>query len=203
MIQKIFNKQNFLILNGSIMIIMGIIWLLYQTTELIQYSMLFYDIREYAELAIILLLGVMLIDRIKPQRTVGIIMLLVSIFIGIAVANNQIDLLKFSSLEKEWFYRSIVFIAIYLSLINLIAIDVNFKRIWHYKAEMLIIISLIGIIIYWTFTAYKSRFYISHKPIQTYHDLVNFYININQISTTLGGVGFIILGLNKFKPRNK
>ena len=199
MFQKLVNKRNFLIINGTLMIIMGLVWLLYLTTELAEYSMLFYDIREYAELAIILLLGVMLIDLTKPKKIVGIIMFLISIFIGIVVANNQIYLFKFSSVEKEWFYRSITFIAIYLSLISLFVIEVNFKKIRNYKVEMLIIISLIGIMIYWIFMAYKSTFIISSKPIQSYLHLVNFYLNINRMSTTLCGVGFIVLSLNKSK----
>ena len=133
MFQKLVNKRNFLIINGTLMIIMGIVWLLYLTTESTKYSMLFYNMREYAELAIILLLGVMLIDLAKPKKTVGIIMFLISIFIGIIVANNQITLFKFSSVDKEWFYRSITFIVIDLSLILLFAIKVNFKKIWNYK----------------------------------------------------------------------
>lgn len=201
MFQKLVNKRNFLMLNGILMIIMGIVWLLYLTTELTKYSMLFYNMREYAELAIVLLLGVMLIDLAKPKKIVGIIIFLISIFIGIIVANNQIYLFKFSSVDKEWFYRSIAFIAINLSLISLFAIEVNFKIIRNYKVEMLIIISLIGIIINWIFVAYKATHYISPKPVESYFQLVNFYLNINRISTTLCGVGFIALGISKSKNR--
>lgn len=49
MYQKLVTKRNFLILNGTLMIIMGIVWLFYLTTELTKYSKLFYDISEYAE----------------------------------------------------------------------------------------------------------------------------------------------------------
>lgn len=199
MFQKLVNRRNFLILNGTLMIIMGIVWLLYLTTELTKYSMLFYNMREYAELAIILLLSVMLIDLVKPKKIIGIIIFLISIFIGIIVANNQIYLFKFSSVDKEWFYRSIVFIAINLSLISLFAIEVNFKKIMNYKVEMLIIISLIGITINWFFWAYKAAHYISPKPVESYFQLVHFFSNLNQISTTLCGVGFIALGISKSK----
>lgn len=203
MFEKIVNKRNFLIINGTIMIIMGIVWLLYLTTESTKYSMLFYNMREYAELAIVLLLGVMLIDLAKPKKMVGIIMFLISIFIGIIVANNQIYLFKFSSIDKEWFYRAITFIVIDLSLISLFAIKVNFKKIMNYKFEMLIIISLIGIIINWIFVAYKATHYISPKPVEPYFQLVHFFLNLNQISSTLCGLGFIALGLSKSKNGNK
>lgn len=203
MFQKLVSKRNFLIINGTLMIIMGIVWLLYLTTESTKYSMLFYNMRDYAELAIILLLGVMLIDLTKPKKIVGIIMFLISIFIGIIVVNNQIDLFKFSSVDKEWFYRSITFIAINLSLILLFAIKVNFKKIGNHKVEMLIIISLIGIIINWIFMAYKATHYISPKPVESYLQLVRFFLHLNQISSTLCGVGFIALGLSKSKNGNR
>ncbi len=199
MFQKLVNKRNFLIINGTLMIIMGIVWLLYITTDLTKYSLLFYNMREYAELAIVLLLGVMLIDLAKPKKIVSIIMFLISIFIGIIVANNHIYLFKFSSVNKEWFYRSITFIAINLSLISLFAIKVNFKKIMNYKVEMLIIISLIGIIINWIFWAYKATHYISPKPVENYFQLIHFFSNLNQISSALCGVGFIVLGLRKMR----
>jgi len=203
MFQKLVKKRNFLIINGTLMIIMGIVWLLYLTTDLTKYSMLFYNMREYAELAIVLLLGVMLIDLIKPKKTVGIIMFLISIFLGIIVANNQITIFKFSSVDQEWFYRSITFIAINVALISLFAIKVNFKKIMNHKVEMLIIISLIGIIINWIFWGYKATHYISHKPVESYFQLVHFFSNLHQISSTLCGVGFIALGFSKSKVGNK
>jgi hypothetical protein len=183
MFNKIVNKRNLFIINGFIMILMGILWLMSLNTKDSQYSMLYYDIRPYAELAIILLLGVMLMDRLKASNISRTIMFLVFFFVGIIVANNQISLFEFSSLEKEWLYRSIAFISIYLALIVLLALEIDFKKLWHHKKEMLIIISLIGIIISWSFTAYKSAYYISSKPIQSYLDLVNYYLRINRVST--------------------
>lgn len=202
MFQKIVNKRNFLIIDGTIMILMSILWLLNLTTELTKFSMMFYDIREYAELAIILLLGVMIVDLIKPKKIVGIIIFLISIFIGIVVANNEINLFKFSSVDKEWFYRSIAFITIYISIISLFVFEMDLKKIRNYKVEILIIISLIGIIISWIFMAYKATFYISPRPIESYLWLVRFFLNINRISTALCGVGFIVLGLRKSKIGN-
>lgn len=199
MFNKIVNKRNLLIVNGSIMIFMGILWLMSLNTKDSQYSMLYYDIRPYAELAIILLLGVMLMDRLKANNITRTIMFLVFFFVGIIVANNQIPLFEFSSLEKEWFYRSITFIFIYLTLIVLLILEIDFKKLWHHKTEMLIIFSLIGIIISWSFTAYKSVYYISTKPIQSYLDLVNYYLRINRVSTLLCGLGFLILAFNQLK----
>lgn len=203
MFQKLVNKRNFLIINGAIMISMSILWLLYLTTELTKFGLMYYNIRDYAEIAIVLLLGVMLIDLAKPKKIVGIIMFLISIFIGIIVANNQIYLFKFSSVDEEWFYRSITFIVINISLISLFAIEVNFKKIRNYKIEMLIIISLVGVIINWIFVAYKATHYINPKPVESYFQLVHFFLNLNQISTALCGVGFIVLGLRKSKIGNK
>ncbi len=202
MFQKLVNKRNFLIINGAIMISMSILWLLYLTTELTKFGLMYYNIRDYAEIAIVLLLGVMLIDLAKPKEIVGIIMFLISIFIGIIVANNQIYLFKFSSVNEEWFYRSITFIAINISLISLFAIKVNFKKIRNYVIEMLIITSLIGITINWIFWAYKATHFFSPKPIESYFQLVHFFLNLNQISVTLCGVGFIALGFRKSKIGN-
>lgn len=199
MFQKIVNKRNFLILNGAIMIIMSMLWLLHITTDSTKYGMLFYNLKEYAELAIVLLLGVMIIDRIKPKNIGGIVIFLISILIGIVVANNQISLFKFSSIDKEWFFRSTSFIVIYLSLITIFVIEMILKGVRDYKVERLIIFCLIGIIISWIFMAYKSTFYINPRPVESYLRLVRFFSNIDRVSTFLCGVGFIIMGLRKSK----
>lgn len=96
MLLKIVNKRNFLIINGAIMILMAIIWLLHLINESPELGLMFYNIRDYAELAIIVLLGVMIIDLIKPKKVAGSLIFLISVFIGIVVANNNIDLFKFS-----------------------------------------------------------------------------------------------------------
>lgn len=181
------------------MIIMSMIWLLHITTDSTKYGMLFYNLKEYAELAIVLLLGVMIIDLIKPKNTGGIVIILISIFVGIVVANNQICLFKFSSINKEWFFRSASFIVIYLSLITIFVIEMNVKGVRDYKVERLIIFCLLGIIISWIFMAYKSTFYINPRPVESYLRLVRFFSNIDRVSTFLCGVGFIILGLRKSK----
>lgn len=184
------------------MIVMATIWLLYLTTDSTKYGMLFYNLKEYAELAIVLLLGVMIIDLIKPKNIGGIVIFLISIFIGIVVANNQISLFKFSSIDNEWFFRSISFIVIYLSLITIFVIEMNVKGVRDYKVERLITFCLLGIIISWIFIAYKAAFYINPRPVESYLSLVRFFLNIDRISTFLCGVGFIVLGLSKFKKGN-
>ena len=75
----------------------------------------------------------------------------------------------------------------------------NVKGVRNYKVERLIIFCLLGIIISWIFMAYKSTFYISPKPAESYLRLVRFFSNIDRISTFLCGVGFIVLGLRKSK----
>lgn len=184
------------------MIVMATIWLLYLTTDSTKYGMLFYNLKEYAELAIVLLLGVMIIDLIKPKNIGGIVIFLISIFIGIVVANNQISLFKFSSIDNEWFFRSISFIVIYLSLITIFVIEMNVKGVRDYKVERLITFCLLGIIISWIFITYKAAFYINPRPVESYLSLVRFFLNIDRISTFLCGVGFIVLGLSKFKKGN-
>lgn len=51
--------------------------------------------------------------------------------------------------------------------------------------------------------AYKATHYISPKPVESYLQLVRFFLNLNQISSTLCGVGFIALGLSKSKNGNR
>lgn len=199
MLLKIVNKRNFLIINGAIMILMAIIWLLHLINESPELGLMFYNIRDYAELAIVVLLGVMIIDLIKPKKVAGSLIFLISVFIGIVVANNNIDLFKFSSVNEEWLFRSIAFITIYIALIIIFVVEIDLKNIKNYKVEILVIICLVGIIPSWIFNAYKATNHISPKQVEDYFRLGIYILNINRMSTALCGVGFTILGLRKSK----
>lgn len=187
MMKKIMNEKLLFLINGIMLFIMGLSWLLYQVLEVELFSKIYYGIHDYYEISIVLLLAVMLINRFKPNGMISTIIFLFSLSVGIISANNHIDFIRFETVDSGYLFRAVVYIIVFSFLAILFALGIK-------NSDSLIRI-LSGIIVLCLIYNVIIKLYVAYYIYNQSMNLIEYHFNIDRIINTIFGICLILMGI--------